>query len=81
MWIQALAAAAGTVAVAAVGHLPLVVTVLPLVVTVGCRRSLGNWLAVCALTMLAALADATCSAATAGSGWWPPSLSTVMVTS
>ena len=42
------------------------------------------WLAVCALTMLAALADAACSAATANSagfGRWPPSLSTVMVTS
>jgi len=42
------------------------------------------WLAVCALTMLAALADAACPAATAnsaGSGWSPPSLSTVMVTS
>jgi hypothetical protein len=40
--------------------------------------------AVCALTMLAAQADATCWAATAssaGSGWWPPSWSTVMVTS
>jgi hypothetical protein len=42
------------------------------------------WLAVCALTMLAALADAACSAATANSAgfrWSPPSLSTVMVTS
>jgi hypothetical protein len=35
------------------------------------------WLAVCALTMLAALADAARSAATAksaGFGGWPPSL-------
>jgi hypothetical protein len=42
------------------------------------------WLAVCALTMLAALADAACSAAaanSAGFGGSPPSLSTVMVTS
>jgi hypothetical protein len=42
------------------------------------------WLAVCALTMLTALADAARSAATANSagfGWSPPSLSTVMVTS
>jgi hypothetical protein len=42
------------------------------------------WLAVCALTMLAALADAARSAATtnsAGLGGWPPSLSTVTVTS
>ena len=42
------------------------------------------WLAVCALTMLAALADAARPAATAnsaGSGGWPPSLSTVTVTS
>ena len=34
------------------------------------------WLAVCALTMLAALADAACSAAAAnlaGFGWSPPS--------
>jgi hypothetical protein len=42
------------------------------------------WLAVCVLTMLAALADAACSAAaanSAGFGWSLPSLSTVMVTS
>src|SRR5689334_8854781 len=42
------------------------------------------WLAVCALTMLAALADAACPAATAnpaGSAGSPPSLSTVTVTS
>ena len=42
------------------------------------------WLAVCALTMLTALADAACPAATANSagfGELPPSLSTVMVTS
>ena len=42
------------------------------------------WLAVCALTMLAALADTARSAATANSagfGWSLPSLSTVMVTS
>jgi hypothetical protein len=42
------------------------------------------WLTVCALTMLAALADAARSATTANSagfGRWPPSLSTVMVTS
>jgi hypothetical protein len=41
-------------------------------------------LAVCALTMLTALADAACWATTANSaglGWWPPSWSTVMVTS
>jgi hypothetical protein len=40
--------------------------------------------AVCTLTMLAALAKAACWAATANSaglGWWPPSWSTVMVTS
>jgi hypothetical protein len=46
--------------------------------------TLTIWLAVCALTMLAALADAACSAATANSagfGWSPPSLPTVMVTS
>ena len=37
------------------------------------------WSAVCALTMLATLADAAYSA---GFGWWsPPSLSAVMVTS
>jgi hypothetical protein len=42
------------------------------------------WLAVCALTMLAALAAAACSAAmanSAGFGWPPEFLSTVMVTS
>jgi ABC-type proline/glycine betaine transport system substrate-binding protein len=45
------------------------------------------WLAVCALTMLAALAalaDAARSGATANSagfGWSPPSLARVMVTS
>ena len=42
------------------------------------------WLAVCALTMLTALADAACPAATANSagfGELPPSLSMVMVTS
>src|SRR5437660_11828998 len=42
------------------------------------------WLAVCALTMLAALADAACPAATANSaglGWSPPSLPTAMATS
>jgi len=42
------------------------------------------WLAVCALTMLAALANAVRPAATtnsAGFGWWPPSLPTAMVTS
>ena len=39
------------------------------------------WLAVCALTMLAAPADAACRATTANSagfGRWLPSLSTVM---
>ena len=42
------------------------------------------WLAVCTLTILAALADATCPVATANSagfGQSPPSLSTVMVMS
>jgi hypothetical protein len=42
------------------------------------------WLAVCALTMLAARADAACSATTAhaaGFGLQRPSLSTVMVPS
>jgi hypothetical protein len=41
------------------------------------------WLAVCAVTMLAVLADAACSAAranSAGFGWSPPSLSTITVT-
>jgi hypothetical protein len=42
------------------------------------------WLALSGLTMLAAIADAACSAATANSarfGWSPPSLSTVTVAS
>ena len=42
------------------------------------------WLAVCALTILEVLAYAACSAAranSAGFGWSPPFLSTVMVTS